>query len=353
MEQLIRFCTTADGARIAYALIGGGPVLIYPPRWVGHLEVDWEDSSFRAFVEALAARHTVVRYDRWGAGLSDRERTDLSLGSELRTLTAVIDHLGAGRIALLGQSAGGPPCVAFAAHCPARVSHLVLFGTWARREPVERELREAVTALIHAHWGVGSRTLADMFMPQADAETRGRFSRLQLAGAAPEMAVRLRDFSSTADVADLAPRVRAPTLVLHRHDDQVVPFALGRDLAARISGARLIPLDGDAHAPWMGDTATVLQAMTRFLAEPSTISEQDTAAATGAADHSLLASHDLSARELEVLRRLAAGKSNPEIAEALVISLNTVYRHVNHIFNKLGVENRVEAATYAQRHGLV
>ncbi len=60
----------------------------------------------------------------------------------------------------------------------------------------------------------------------------------------------------------------------------------------------------------------------------------------------------LSQREREVLRLLAAGRSNPEIAEALVISRNTVYRHVNHIFTKLGVENRVEAATYAQRHGI-
>jgi non-specific serine/threonine protein kinase len=61
----------------------------------------------------------------------------------------------------------------------------------------------------------------------------------------------------------------------------------------------------------------------------------------------------LSERELEVLRLLAAGKSNPEIAETLVISRNTVYRHVNHIFTKLGVQNRTEAATLAHRQGLV
>ncbi len=60
----------------------------------------------------------------------------------------------------------------------------------------------------------------------------------------------------------------------------------------------------------------------------------------------------LSEREVEVLRLLAAGRSNPEIAATLVISVNTVYRHVAHIFDKTGATNRVEAAAFAQRHGL-
>ena len=60
----------------------------------------------------------------------------------------------------------------------------------------------------------------------------------------------------------------------------------------------------------------------------------------------------LTAREVEVLRLLAAGHSNQQIAEALVISPNTVIRHVSNIFDKTDVANRAEAASYAHRHGL-
>jgi DNA-binding NarL/FixJ family response regulator len=65
-----------------------------------------------------------------------------------------------------------------------------------------------------------------------------------------------------------------------------------------------------------------------------------------------LASAGLSPREAEVLRLIAAGRSNRDIAEALVISPNTVARHISNIFDKLGVTNRTEAAAYAHRHGL-
>jgi DNA-binding CsgD family transcriptional regulator/predicted ATPase len=61
---------------------------------------------------------------------------------------------------------------------------------------------------------------------------------------------------------------------------------------------------------------------------------------------------DLSQREVEVLRLLAAGKSNRDIAEALYISLNTVATHVRNILTKTGTANRTEAAAYALRHGL-
>jgi DNA-binding CsgD family transcriptional regulator len=61
----------------------------------------------------------------------------------------------------------------------------------------------------------------------------------------------------------------------------------------------------------------------------------------------------LSARELEVLRLLVAGKSNPEIAAALFVSPRTVATHVTHLFAKLGVANRAEAVAHAVGRGLV
>jgi DNA-binding NarL/FixJ family response regulator len=62
--------------------------------------------------------------------------------------------------------------------------------------------------------------------------------------------------------------------------------------------------------------------------------------------------HGLSQREVEVLRLVAAGRSNQQIADELVISLNTVRRHVSNVFDKTGVANRTEASVYARDHGI-
>ena len=61
----------------------------------------------------------------------------------------------------------------------------------------------------------------------------------------------------------------------------------------------------------------------------------------------------LTPREIEVLRHLAQGKSNREIAELLVISEHTVINHLSHVFAKIGVDNRTGAAAFAHRQGIV
>ncbi|MEJ2753867.1 MAG: response regulator transcription factor, partial [Chloroflexota bacterium] len=61
----------------------------------------------------------------------------------------------------------------------------------------------------------------------------------------------------------------------------------------------------------------------------------------------------LSERELEVLRLIAAGKSNREIAAALVVTLNTVKKHSSHIYGKLGVNGRTQAVARARELGLL
>jgi pimeloyl-ACP methyl ester carboxylesterase len=348
MDLDIRFCRTTDGARIAYATIGSGPPLVWPPGWISHLELEWEEPEYRAFFGALARHHRVVLYDRWGCGLSDRDRADFSLESDLRPLTAVIDALGTERVALMGGSGAGPIAIAYAVLNPERLTHLALYGTWRRRDPSEREFREAVTALVRAHWGFGPQTLADIFMPGAGPARQAQFVRMQREGATAEMAARLRDVSSELDVSEFVPRVTTPTLILHRRGDQIVPFERGRELAALIPGARFVPLEGESHNWTHGDTGALLRPLLAFLGDPA----PDASAAPPAAASSALDAAGLSAREVEVLRLLTAGKSNPEIADELVISVHTVIRHANHIFAKLGVQNRVEAATYAQRHGL-
>jgi pimeloyl-ACP methyl ester carboxylesterase len=113
VEQQVRFCTTPDGARLAYSIVGQGPALVIPPYRVTHVELQWRDHNWRAFYEKIARYHTVVNYDKRGTGFSDRNRTDFTLNSELRDLEALIDHLKLKRLALLGISQGGPIAIAY------------------------------------------------------------------------------------------------------------------------------------------------------------------------------------------------------------------------------------------------
>jgi len=271
MEQQIGFCTSPDGARIAYATVGEGPALVMPTTWLSHLQLNWQDPVARRFFEQLALHHTLVRYDQRGSGLSDRNRTDFTLDAELKDLETIIDHLKLKRLALMGISVGGPISVAYTARHPRRVSHLILYGSFARGEAIAtKELKTAMISLIRAHWGVGSKTLADLFFPGASPILVEAFSNYQRECATPEMAAKLLDLVYKADVVHLLPSLRVPTLVLHRQLDRVIPFKLGRELASLISNARFVPLEGNDHIPWYGDSDSVLRAIAEFLGDPFT-----------------------------------------------------------------------------------
>ncbi len=340
-EQHIRFCAAGD-ARVAYATVGTGPALLLPALWIGHLELQWGEAGFRTFVGALAEHRTVVRYDRVGTGLSDRpEAPDLSVDAEVRTLAAVADAAGLRELSLLGMSFGACSAAAFAAAFPERVRSVVLFGGFARgAEIAPAPLRAAIADTVRAHWGAGSRLLADVWLPDADAPTRDAFARLQRASATPEVAAAMLEAVYEVDLRDVLAHVRASTLVLHRRSDRAMPFAQGREAASRLPDARFVALDGDTHLPWIGDSAAVLEAVSAFLDEhhPARMVDPES---------------PLSAREAEVLRLVADGLSDAEIAGRLIVSPHTVHRHVANIRSKLGQPSRAAAAAYAARRGLI
>ena len=268
MEQQIRFFTTAAGARIAYATVGEGPLLFHVAHWLSHIEFDWQDTQKRSFFEALAQKHTLIRYDKHGCGLSDRDRTEISLQSELEVLEGLIDHVVPERLALLGVSQAGPIAIAYAVRHPERVSHLILYGTYSNGAKIATdELKESLRSLVRAHWGVGSKTLADMFMPGSDTAAVESFATNQRKAATAEMASQLLDLTYRIDVTDLLAQVRVPTVVIHRDRDRAMPFHLGRELASSIPDVRLVPLDGRIHFPWLGDADSVLRAISEFLGD--------------------------------------------------------------------------------------
>jgi pimeloyl-ACP methyl ester carboxylesterase/DNA-binding CsgD family transcriptional regulator len=340
--QEIRFCSV-DGARIATASVGDGPPLVLPGWWVSNVEADWRMPRFRAFVAGLARNRTVIRYDRLGSGLSDRERPAelMTLEFEVRTLEAVLDSLAAGTLDVLGVSYGGGVCAAFAERHPERVRRLVTFGAYARGVDVAPpEVRASLLAMVHAHWGLGSRMLADVWLPEGDSTERAEMTDYQRAAATPEMAAALLELAYALDARASFERVRAPTLVVHRRGDRAAPFRLGRELAALVPGARLLALEGSAHPPWHGHVASVVEPARAFLAAGD---EPDTAPDGG----------ELSAREREVLALVASGLSDAQIADALVLSPHTVHRHVANIRVKLRQPTRAAAAVEASRTGLI
>ena len=91
--------------------------MVLPAWWVSNVAEDWHFDPLRRFIEGLAAERMVVRYDRVGTGVSDRERGQqtFTLEFELATLCAVLDELALEHVTLMGISCGGCIAASFAA----------------------------------------------------------------------------------------------------------------------------------------------------------------------------------------------------------------------------------------------
>jgi pimeloyl-ACP methyl ester carboxylesterase len=268
------------GERVAYSIHGDGPPLLCVAWWVSHLEGDWQHPGYRQFFGALAKHHTVIRYDRPGTGLSDRERADIDLPSEVKTVEALLDHLELEQVALFAVACAGPPAIAYAAAHPGRVSQLVFFGSFVRGEDVgTSEVRDAMQALVRANWGIGSNTLSDLFAPNLEVSERDFLGRAQRQAASAEMSAKLLAFSFDMHAEEQAIALDRPSLVVHRKGDRTIPFAAGRELAACLKDGSLCSLDGDAHLPWYGDVDAASSAVLKFLVNGAEASTEDEAIA--------------------------------------------------------------------------
>ena len=296
MTPTIRYCRTPAG-RVAYSTVGAGPPLLCDTGWVTHLTAQLKLFCFGRFVEGLAARYTVIRYDKPGCGLSDRDGADLSFDQQVAAALAVADAVGAGRFSLFGASQGGQLAAAIAAACPDRVDDMVLYGTCANGANLAPpEIRDSIVSLVRAHWGLGSKMLTSIFIPDPTPEDVAALTRLARAGASADTASRLLEAYYDTDVRALLPGIRARTAVLHREADPATPFELGREVATLIPGAALTP------------------------------------------------------RELEVAGLVAEGLTNQAIATRLSVAPRTAEAHVENIRRKLGVRSRAQIAAWVTEH---
>lgn len=261
LRQDIKFCTAADGTRIAYSVVGSGPPLVKAANWLNHLEYDWESPVWRPFLQALAGRYTLYRYDERGNGLSDWEVEDISFEAFVSDLETVVEATGLKRFPLLGISQGCAVSIAYAVRHPERVTHLVLFGGYAqgrkRRGGNEAAQADALLTLMRLGWGQENpafrQVYTSLFIPGGSAEQMQWMNDLQRMTTSPENAVRIRATLNEIDITDLLPRVKAPVLVLHRLEDAAVPLREGRQMAAGIPGARFVALEGRNHVILAGD----------------------------------------------------------------------------------------------------
>ena len=264
MRQTTGFARLPDGGRIAFAVVGSGPAVVLPAWWVSNVAEDWHFDPLRRFIEGLAAGRMVVRYDRLGTGLSDRERPPETFTPEFEdaTLCAVLDELGLERMTLMGISSGACIAVSFAARRPERVDRLVLYGSYADGHALgPPEARTGMIDLVRSHWGLGSRLLADVFGPSWSPGNRAGFTEFQRASAGAQVAADLLALIYETDVRDELPRIRAPALVVHREHDRAMRLRGAREVAALLPHANLVTLPGDAHLPWHGDGEAVLRAV--------------------------------------------------------------------------------------------
>jgi len=338
VEQEIRY-VEVDGGRVAYAASGDGPALVVGPRWVGHLEEEWADPDQRSFYLELGRTHTVVRYDRLGTGLSTRTLgAQPSVDSESRQLEAVVRAIG-GSAVVFATSCCGPAVSKLVIRAPELVPRIVFFGAYASRSDIPDATRRSLVEFTRINWRLAAQMLAGLFDPHASGDEILRYTRMQRAGATAEAAAALLELELTTDIRDLLPHVHTPSLVLHRRGDRTVPIGRGRELATLLPNARFVPLAGDSHVPWRDDRRELFRALAGFLHDEAPAAHDDGSPLTG--------------RETEVLRLVAAGMSNREIAGTLVLSEHTVHRHVANILRKLSQSTRAGAATYGTRVGLI
>ena len=276
-EPPTQYAKTSDGVSIAYWTYGDGPPLVLMPSAnISPTRRAWRTPEGRRWFEGLANGRTLIRYDNRAFGDSQHGITTFPSDYQLLDLAAVVDRLGLKRLALFGYLWTGPVAIAYAARNPERVSHLILWCT-SRREGAltNASTDRALEGLRHADFDLYIETMALVAFGWSNAEQAREYAQSLRESLAPEALDALAAVPPD-DATELLPHVQAPTLVLHRSGLRVPPLESSRDLAARISNAKLVVLEGETGIPYIGDTAAVLAAIDEFLDEaagpqPSTV----------------------------------------------------------------------------------
>ncbi|HEX3427475.1 MAG TPA: alpha/beta fold hydrolase [Candidatus Limnocylindrales bacterium] len=353
MEPRLEFATSADGARIGWMSSGSGPALVHLPGIpFSNAEAEWRIPVLRQAFTSLGERVRLIQYDGRGTGRSDRDVSDLSLAAYLGDLDAVVAAAEIDRCILLGYYASAAHAIAWAARHPERVRGLILFGAApSHGDTMQAAATQALIGLIERDWDtfVESVTHAWLGWPIGD---EGRLAADAFRGStSPAVARASLEAAGALDVTANAAGVACPVLILHRADARVIPIGASEALAGTMPDARLEILPGSSAGLFFEAGNLVADRIAEFVAHPSgSVAGRD--AKGGVVVRPMGGSPRLSPREIEVLRLLAGGETNGQIAARLSLSINTVERHVVNVYRKIDARGRAEATAWALRNGV-
>src|SRR5215471_17918203 len=349
----ISYARSADGVSVAFTVAGAGPAVVFVP-WVpfSNLRMEWQNPRLNRVFEQLAQRLTLVHYDGRGTGHSQRDVTDLSLEAMVSDLEAVIDQAGLAEVSLLGQYNSCPHAIAYAARHPERVKRMVLFAGSARGwNAMSARQTQALLSLIEQDWDLFADSAAHQWMGWSSGEA-GRAVADAIRGAVtPQIARATMQAASAADVTEQLPKVAARTLVLHPRDMAQIPVGVARSLAMGLPRGRLVLLDGAQPVLFGQNPSEVVSLLVGFFRD-GTEPPEEPSEGVAAGRRAKMPSDGLTPRELEVLRLVAEGETNVQIARRLGVSTHTVERHVANLYRKIGARGRADATAYALRSGL-
>lgn len=330
----IRYVRTSDGVDIAYWKLGRGPVLLHTPNvQLGHAQSEWSVEGMRRWYEGLARHFTVVRYDHRGGGLSSRGSDAQSIDALLGDIDAIAEKVSREPFMLLGWLSGGLPAIAWTARNPSRVSHLVLWSSFARDATHGQAPRlRALFRMAASDWELFTESMSQAALGWRNADEARRWAAVTREATTQHEFLAFLETRREWDVADCLGRVKAPTLVFHDRSNMLASEERNRELAAGIPGARLVICDTADGTPGTDAVEAILALVGRGAGLAAGFER-------------------LTPRERQVLGLVVEGAKNTEIAERLFISVNTVTRHLTHIYAKIGVAGRAQAVRYAIEQG--
>jgi pimeloyl-ACP methyl ester carboxylesterase/DNA-binding CsgD family transcriptional regulator len=354
MDQRIAFARSKDKTTIAYALSGEGPPLVRAGTWLTHVHHDWESPIWAHWLRFMSERHTLVRYDPRGCGLSQTDVGPFTFEDWVADLEAVVDRLELQSFPLFGMSQGAAVAVEYAIRHPERVTHLTLYAPlvtgWRGRTSPGAQQWQLMEQLVLTGWGEDNMAFpsmfAHLFVPQSPPETRQWYAELQRKMATKEVASRFMSVLAGLSMFRRLKQVSVPTLVIQIARDQNVDPRSPIGNAGENPGSQFVSIDSCNHIliedePGWQEFKNVF---TRHVPGGATPARRDAAA--------LERIGQLSTREQKILGEIAKGLNNREIASGLFISEKTVRNHITSIFDKLGVSSRAQAIVMAKEAGL-